>query len=183
MLSPLPRRSGWAYCFAHSPSRISLPRKGCRVGPRIVLFEVCSAFTHVAATLARSPIRDPLNQRLQPFRCLHDCSGCFRLERLPGGTCTHWKSAAFSRRTPGADIEPNSRAVGHALISWAVFDRVGQRIRGSTPNRCAAEAARSKIRHLRRHLIARVPVVSQFEISHNLGRRAPAASCGMLSAK
>src|SRR5215470_1071737 len=27
-----------------SPSRISLPRKGCRVGLRIVLFEDCSAF-------------------------------------------------------------------------------------------------------------------------------------------
>jgi hypothetical protein len=22
----------------------------------------------------------------------HDCSGCFRLERLPGGACTHWKA-------------------------------------------------------------------------------------------
>jgi len=56
MLSPLPRRSGWAYCFAHSPSRISLPRKGCRVGLRIVLFEACSAFTRVTAcTLALSP--------------------------------------------------------------------------------------------------------------------------------
>ena len=22
----------------------------------------------------------------------HDCSGSFRLERLPGGTCTHWKA-------------------------------------------------------------------------------------------
>jgi hypothetical protein len=41
MLSPLPRRSGWAYFFAHSPpSRVSLPRKGCRVGLRIVLFEM-----------------------------------------------------------------------------------------------------------------------------------------------
>ncbi len=30
--------------------------------------------------------------RLQPFRHLHDCSGCFRLERSPGGTCTHWKA-------------------------------------------------------------------------------------------
>src|SRR3981081_2793454 len=44
-----------------SPSRVSLPRKGHRVGLRIVLFEACSAFTRVAAcTLA---------------------SGCFRLER------------------------------------------------------------------------------------------------------
>src|SRR5262249_49757342 len=45
-------------CFssAHSPCRISLPRKPDRVGLRIVLFEVCSAFTHVAAcTLALSP--------------------------------------------------------------------------------------------------------------------------------
>ena len=56
MLSPLSRRSGWAYCFAHSASRISLPRKGCRVGLRIVLFETCSAFTRVTAcTLALSP--------------------------------------------------------------------------------------------------------------------------------
>jgi hypothetical protein len=38
------------------PSRISLPRKGCRVGLRIVLFEACSAFTRVTAcTLALSP--------------------------------------------------------------------------------------------------------------------------------
>jgi len=39
-----------------SPSRISLPRKGDRVGLRIVLFEDCSAFTRVTAcTLAKSP--------------------------------------------------------------------------------------------------------------------------------
>src|SRR5882672_2529587 len=31
-------------------------------------------------------------RRLQPFRYLHSCSGCFRLERLPGGICTHWKT-------------------------------------------------------------------------------------------
>ena len=68
MPPPLPRRSGWVYCFAHSPSRISLPRKGCRVGLRIVRFEDCSAFTHVAAcTLARSPIRDPLSEGFSHF--------------------------------------------------------------------------------------------------------------------
>jgi hypothetical protein len=55
---------------------------------------------------------DPLHRRLQPLRCLHDCSDCFRLERkLPGGTLTHRKDAAFARRTPTADpradrIEP-----------------------------------------------------------------------------
>src|SRR3982074_1687810 len=54
--------------LAHSPSRISLPRKGRRVGLRIVLFEACSAFTRVAAcTLARSPIRDPLTRGFSHF--------------------------------------------------------------------------------------------------------------------
>src|SRR5712675_517366 len=68
MLPPLPRRSGWAYCFAHSPSRVSLPRKGHRVGLRIVLFEACSAFTRVTAcTLALSPIRDTLSEGFSHF--------------------------------------------------------------------------------------------------------------------
>src|SRR5229473_979232 len=43
-------------------------------------------------------------RRLQTFRLLHACSGCFRLERSPGGTCTHGKSAALSRRTPQPDV-------------------------------------------------------------------------------
>src|SRR6516162_10058677 len=59
MLPPLPRCSSWVYSSLFSPSRISLPRFHGRVGLHIVLFEVCSAFTHVAAcTLAQSPIRD-----------------------------------------------------------------------------------------------------------------------------
>jgi hypothetical protein len=50
------------------PSRISLPRKGCRVGLRIVLFEDCSAFTRVTAcTLALSPIRDTLSEGFSYF--------------------------------------------------------------------------------------------------------------------
>src|SRR2546421_713756 len=44
------------HCFAQFPSRVNLPRKGHRVGLRIVLFEACSAFTRVTAcTLALSP--------------------------------------------------------------------------------------------------------------------------------
>src|SRR5258707_10317918 len=51
-----------------SPSRISLPRKGCRVGLRIVLCEDCSAFTRVTAcTLALSPIRDTLIEGFSHF--------------------------------------------------------------------------------------------------------------------
>ncbi|SOE45659.1 Methyltransferase domain-containing protein [Burkholderia sp. D7] len=51
-------------------------------------------------TRAVTVFRDTLHRRLQPLRYLHDCSGCFRLERLPGGACTRWESAAFARRTP-----------------------------------------------------------------------------------
>src|ERR1700758_4831163 len=59
MPPPLPRCSGWVYSSLISPRRVSLPRKGHRVGLHIVLFEACSAFTRVAAcTLARSPSRD-----------------------------------------------------------------------------------------------------------------------------
>src|SRR5690348_9991407 len=58
------------------------------------------ALTRVAAcTLARSPYVVTAIRRLQTLRLLHVCSGCFRLERSPGGACTHWKSAALSRRT------------------------------------------------------------------------------------
>src|ERR1700722_5809753 len=70
--------------------------------------EDCSAFTRVAArTLAPSPIRDLLHRRLQPFRYLHDCSGCFRLERLPGGACTHWRAPPFH----GAHVNRTLRIV------------------------------------------------------------------------
>jgi hypothetical protein len=103
---------------ARFPSRVSLPRYGSRVGPRIDLFEVYSAFTRVTAcTLALSPIRDTHNQRLQ----LHSCSGCFRLEHLPGGGFIHWESPAFSRRTPtavGSPIDlPGGRQTSNIPIS------------------------------------------------------------------
>src|SRR5215813_1836050 len=104
MLPPLPRCSGWVYSSLISPIRVSLPRFHCRVGLHIVLFEVCSAFTHVAAcTLARSPYFVTAIRGLQTFRHLHACPGCFRRERSPGGPCTHWKSAALSRRPWKAD--------------------------------------------------------------------------------
>ena len=74
----------------------------------VLLFEACSAFTRVAArTLAPSPIRDLLHRRLQPFCHLHDCSGCFRLERLPGGACTHWKAPPSTAHANAPWHSPN----------------------------------------------------------------------------
>src|ERR1017187_9561421 len=69
---------------------------------RIDIFEACSAFTRVAAcTLALSPyFVTCISRRLQPFRYLHSCSGSFRLEHLPGGPCTHWKTPPFHGAHP-----------------------------------------------------------------------------------
>ena len=44
--------------------------------------------------------------RLQLFRHLHSCSGCFRLERLPGGTCTHWKAPPCHGAHPTRTLAP-----------------------------------------------------------------------------
>ena len=67
------------------------------------------ALTRVAArTLAQSPICDRLHRGLQPFRHLHDCSGCFRLERLPGGACTHWNAPP----SHGAHVERTQQIAG-----------------------------------------------------------------------
>jgi hypothetical protein len=83
-----------------SPSRISLPRKGRRVGLRIVLFEACSAFTRATAcTLAPSPIRDALSEGLSYFVT------SIAAPVASGWSVAGWglhplESAALSRRTP-----------------------------------------------------------------------------------
>src|SRR5262249_32675804 len=45
-------------------------------------------------------------RRLQLFRHLHSCSGCFRLERLPGGACTHWKAPPLHGAHPLRTSDP-----------------------------------------------------------------------------
>src|SRR5215831_10412798 len=68
VLSPLPRHSHWRHCLAHPSSHISLPRKGRRVGPCIVIFEAYSAFTRVTArTLALPPNRGTLPEGFSHF--------------------------------------------------------------------------------------------------------------------
>jgi len=104
MPPPLPRRSIWTVASLISSRRISLPRKGCRVGLRIVLFEACSAFTHVAAcTLALPPIRDTLIEGFSHFvtsMTAPIASGWSgrRVGLAPTG------KRRLSRRTPNADM-------------------------------------------------------------------------------
>src|SRR3954468_20673730 len=45
---------------------------------------------------------------LQTFRYLHDCSDCFRLERIAGWALHPLESAALSRRTPNPDTRPGT---------------------------------------------------------------------------
>ena len=55
---------------------------------------------------AHSRCHDTLIEGFSHFVALHDCSDCFRLERLPGGVRTHWKAppchGAHPKRTSGA---------------------------------------------------------------------------------
>src|ERR1019366_6123333 len=61
------------------------------------------------------------NRRLQPLRYLHDCSDCFRLERLPGGVRTHWKApplhGAHPQRTLGRK-DNGPRSIANQAAPW-----------------------------------------------------------------
>ena len=49
-----------------------------------------------------------------PGRYLHDCSDRFRLERLPGGACTHWKTPPFHGAHPSRTSASISCCSGEA---------------------------------------------------------------------
>ncbi len=89
------------YPGAATGRRLRSSRPAVTAFPEVAVGSACtSTFSELARrspqvaarTFAPSPICDQLHRRLQPFRHLHDCSGCFRLERSPGGICTHWKA-------------------------------------------------------------------------------------------
>src|SRR6266853_866343 len=76
-------------------------------------------------------------RRLQPLRYLHSCSGCFRLERLPGGTCTHWKAPPFH----GArQVRTNLLSAGHAIHDRSFADQ--SRVRRASDLRPSFSPAR-----------------------------------------
>src|SRR5438105_9828418 len=107
MLPPLPRCSERAYSslkIAHpyQPSPIPLSGRPEHRPFRGLLgvYSRCGLHTR-AVTKFVTAIRG-----LQTFRHLHACPGCFRLERSPGGPCTHWKTppchGARGKRSPCA---------------------------------------------------------------------------------
>jgi len=99
-------------------------------GPALLARSVISAFPGMAArsacassvsrfaqrSLALRPAHSrchrilwPAIRRLQPFRYLHSCSGCFRLEHFAGWGFHPLESAAFARRTPSRVIHQFSQ--------------------------------------------------------------------------
>ncbi|MDB5923930.1 MAG: hypothetical protein JWN13_2866, partial [Betaproteobacteria bacterium] len=101
------------------PSRVSLPRYGIRVGPRIVLFEACSAFTRVTAcTLALSPyFVTRLTEGFNHFVASIVAPVASGWSGLPGGACTHWKAPPYhgARQERTSAMAPHTESSG--LIS------------------------------------------------------------------
>ena len=92
--------------FARSPSHVSLPRYGGQVGPHTFIFEVCSAFTRVAAcTLALPPIRDTLSEGFSHFVTSMTAPVASGGSEFAGWGLHPLESAAFARRTPKADVQ------------------------------------------------------------------------------
>src|SRR5947208_10335319 len=158
MLPPLPRCSRWAYSsLKNHPIRISLPRFHYRVGLHIDLFEVCSAFTRVAAcTLARSPNSDR-------YPGASDISSPPCLPRLlPAGAIAGWAShplenAALSRRTWKAVIRTRflhdlSDCFGYAGLVCVILLHRAHCVSGviGRPKRSAVRGAVSPITPVRR---------------------------------
>src|SRR6202158_4634582 len=105
----------------------SLPRKGCRVGLRIVLFEACSAFTRVAAcTLALPPIRDTLIEGFSHFvtsmtaPIASGWSGC-RGGLAPTGKRRLCTAHTRSGHPGGNDLASETRDVCRSSVSRKSF--------------------------------------------------------------
>jgi hypothetical protein len=91
--------------FALSPDRISLPRYDGQVGPRDVLFEVCSAFTCVAAcTLALPPIRGTLSEGSSHFVTSMTAPVASGGSEFAGWDLHPLENAVLSRRTSKAGL-------------------------------------------------------------------------------
>src|ERR1700731_745254 len=125
MPPPLPRCSGWAYSSLISPSRVSLPRKGRRVGLHIDIFEACSAFTRVAAcTLALSPIRDTLIEGFSHFVTSMTAPIASGWSESPGGPCTHWKGPPCHGARRGQPMKkPRTAVRQNRSVRCAIYTR------------------------------------------------------------
>jgi hypothetical protein len=119
MLSHYPSAATGHSSLIH-PRRVSLPRKGCRVGLRSVLFRgLLGVYSRWACTLAsqfvtRIPKASAIFVTSMTAPIASGGSG------LPGGTCTHWKAPPFHGARHKATF-----AVGPRLTCVAGYDGCG----------------------------------------------------------
>ena len=105
MPSPLPRCSGWGVLVTQYHPSVSAFPSPTAVSACTLSFSGLAQRSHtLRPTHSRGRLYVAAIRRLQTLRHLHACSGCFRLERVPGGACTRWRNAAFSRPTWIADV-------------------------------------------------------------------------------
>jgi hypothetical protein len=98
-------------------SRISLPDKGDSVGPRIGIFEDCSAFIHITAcTLVGSPKAIRYIEGFSHFVTSMTAPTTSGWSILPGGIYTHWKAPPFHGAHPVLPVANGSCAACDLLL-------------------------------------------------------------------
>jgi hypothetical protein len=96
MLPPIPRWNRWVLVSLSSPPIAAFPVSKAGRLPHQHFQGLLSVHCTLQPAGSRDHLCDPFHRRLQPFRHLHDCSDCYRLERkLPGGSVSHWVIAPF----------------------------------------------------------------------------------------
>jgi hypothetical protein len=111
MLPPIPRWNRWVLVSLSSPPIAAFPVSKAGRLPHQHFQGLLSVHYTLQPARSRGHLRDPFHRRLQPFRHLHDCSDCYRLERkLPGGSVSHWVIAPFHgalRGLPSVHYSPS----------------------------------------------------------------------------
>jgi hypothetical protein len=106
--------------------------RGCGSGRR-----TAANLSYQGATGQSAAISVPgLARRLQPFRYLHVCSDCFRLERIAGWASPPLESAPFSRRTPNPAVPPVTGRPSQT--PKPTFSRA---LRGQAPQKCRSSCS------------------------------------------
>src|SRR3954469_8975575 len=102
MLSPLPRRSGWAYYFAHSPQPYQPSPKGSSGRPAHRPFRGLLGVhsRYGLHTRAVTVYRDTLTRGFSHFVTSMTAPVASGWSGLPGGTYTHWKAPPFHGAHP-----------------------------------------------------------------------------------
>src|SRR3954469_6353998 len=105
MLPPLPRCSSWASSSLILTQPYQPSPKGASGRPAHRPFRGVPSFPSRCGLHTRAVTKScPDTQRLQTFRLLHACSGCFRRERFRRVGLAPTGKRRLSRRTPTAAI-------------------------------------------------------------------------------